>query len=126
MILDGSRQLVRDVVVFDRPVARLVSILGHNLLLCWHLSRLTISARAVTDGFLKMGFSYFFDDAQVFDDESGNVTTSVLRANFTKEDYHRTLTCRVANRLLGANEAIEDELRLDVQCMRCFASPTGR
>lgn len=54
---------------------------------------------------------------QVFDDEKGNLTTSVYRANFTKEDNGRTLTCRASNRLLEAS-AIEDFLRLDVQC-RC-------
>ncbi|EFX89926.1 hypothetical protein DAPPUDRAFT_20705, partial [Daphnia pulex] len=51
---------------------------------------------------------------KVFDDEKGNLTTSVFRANFTKEDNGRTLTCRASNRLLEAS-AIEDFLRLDVQ-----------
>lgn len=51
---------------------------------------------------------------KVFDDENGNLTTSLFRANFSKEDHGKPLTCRASNRLLQAS-AIEDSIRLDVQ-----------
>lgn len=52
---------------------------------------------------------------QVFDDENNNVTTSLLKFAWTKNDHGKMLTCRASNRQLDAS-AVEDLLRLDIQC----------
>ena len=47
-----------------------------------------------------------------------NVTTSILKILLRKEDNGKSLTCRAVNTRLEAS-AMEDVLRLDVQC-KCF------